>query len=98
MSAQLIKAVATRYPNISLHIIEAMTGTLDEWVQLGRLDVVLLYDHKPFPNVAWTEMMVEDLMLIADSKNPIRKRASIRFSELENLAIVLPAIRMSYAM
>ncbi|ARQ00122.1 LysR family transcriptional regulator [Pseudorhodoplanes sinuspersici] len=90
MSAQLIATVAKRYPNISLHIIEAMTGTLDEWVQLGRLDVALLYDHKPFPNVAWTEMMVEDLMLIADSKNPILKRASVRFSELENLPIALP--------
>ena len=90
VSAQLIATVSKRHPNISLHIVEAMTGTLDEWVQMGRLDVALLYDHKPFENVAWTEMMVEDLMLIADGKNPIVKRASIRFSELENLPIVLP--------
>ncbi|MBX9824020.1 MAG: LysR family transcriptional regulator [Xanthobacteraceae bacterium] len=90
MSAQLIETVAKRFPNISLHIIEAMTGTLDEWVQLGRLDVALLYDHKAFPNVAWTEMMVEDFMLIAASNDPIGKRTSIRFLELENLRIVLP--------
>src|SRR5262245_17887894 len=58
LSARLIMSVAERYPNVSLHIAEAMTGTLDEWVQIGRLDVALLYDKKAFPHVAWTEMMV----------------------------------------
>mgnify|MGYP000209188403 CR=1 FL=1 len=90
VSAHLIGAVAKRYSNLSLHIIEAMTGTLDEWVQLGRLDVALLYDHKAFENVAWTEMMVEDLMLVARTADPILKRRSVRFSELESFPIVLP--------
>jgi hypothetical protein len=43
--------------------VEAVTGSLDEWIQSGRLDVALLYDHKAFENVAWTEMMVENLVL-----------------------------------
>lgn len=90
VSAHLIGAVAKRYSNLSLHIIEAMTGTLDEWVQLGRLDVALLYDHKAFENVAWTEMMVEDLMLVARTADPILKRRSVRFSELKSFPIVLP--------
>ena len=90
VSAHLIGAVAKRYSNLSLHIIEAMTGTLDEWVQLGRLDVALLYDHKAFENVAWTEMMVEELMLVARTADPILKRRSVRFSELESFPIVLP--------
>jgi LysR family nitrogen assimilation transcriptional regulator len=40
--------MAEALPNISLHIVEAMSGTLDEWIQSGRLDVALLYDHKAF--------------------------------------------------
>jgi LysR family transcriptional regulator, nitrogen assimilation regulatory protein len=90
VSSELIMRVADHFPNISLHIVEAMTGTLDEWVQLGRLDVALLYDHKAFENVAWTEMMIEDLMLVAGCADPIVKRSAIRFVELETLPIVLP--------
>ena len=90
VSSRLIQAVAQKYPNISVHIVEAMTGTLDEWVQLGRLDVALLYDHKAFENVAWTEMMVEDLMLIAAKGNAILLRETVRFEELKDLPLVLP--------
>ncbi|WP_029582006.1 hypothetical protein [Bradyrhizobium sp. URHD0069] len=36
MAAALIRKVEEQYPNISLHIIEAMTGTLDEWMQTAR--------------------------------------------------------------
>ncbi|NWG23075.1 MAG: LysR family transcriptional regulator [Pseudorhodoplanes sp.] len=90
VSPELIAQVAEKHPNITLHIVEAMTGTLDEWIQLGRLDVALLYDHKAFENVAWTEMMIEDLMLVAGYADPILKRSSIRFVELDGLPIVLP--------
>jgi LysR family transcriptional regulator, nitrogen assimilation regulatory protein len=90
VSSRFIQSVAQRYPNISVHLVEAMTGTLDEWVQLGRLDVALLYDHKAFENVAWTEMMVEDLMLIAAKSNPICERDTVMFKELDHIPLVLP--------
>ena len=90
VSSHLIKAVAQNYPNIAVHIVEAMTGTLDEWIQLGRLDVALLYDHKAFENVAWTEMMVEELMLIAAKGNPILLRKTVSFEQLKSLPLVLP--------
>ena len=90
VSSRLIQTVAQNYPNIAVHIVEAMTGTLDEWVQLGRLDVALLYDHKAFENVAWTEMMVEDLMLIVAPGNPILNRSAISFEEISSLPLVLP--------
>jgi DNA-binding transcriptional LysR family regulator len=73
-----------------LHIVEAMTGTLDEWVQIGRLDVALLYDHKAFEHVAWTEMMVEDLMLIVATNDPLASASELPFSELANVPLVLP--------
>ena len=90
ISAHLIRAVETRYPTISLHILEAMTGTLDEWVQLGRLDVALLYDHKAFANISLHEVAAEDLMLMAHPDNAILRRKNVPFAEFENLPIVLP--------
>jgi LysR family transcriptional regulator, nitrogen assimilation regulatory protein len=90
LSMPLLSAMSERQPNITLHLVEAMTGYLDDFIQRGRLDVALLYDHKAFEHVAWTEMMVEELMLFAPPDHPIVKAGSISFSSMFELPIVLP--------
>lgn len=90
LSLPLVRAIANRFPDISVHIVEAMTGSLDEWIQMGRLDVALLYDHRAFEHVAWTEMMGEDLMLLVPANAPHASRSSIPFSDLASLSLVVP--------
>jgi len=90
LSAALIEKVKANYPNISIHLIEAMTGTLDEWMQNARLDIAVLYDPRVFANISLHPVGIEDLVLVADSKNPILHRNSIGFSELESIPLVLP--------
>lgn len=90
LAARLIERTAEKYPNISIHIIEAMTGTLDEWIQTARLDIAVLYDPRAFATTALHGMGTEDLMLIADRNNTILRRESVRYSELEHIPIVLP--------
>ncbi len=90
LSRPLIEAVEKRYPGIRLHIVEAMSGYLDEWMQSGKLDVALLYDHKAYENVAWTEMMTEDLSVIAGSKSKFAGFDKIRFNALPEMPLVLP--------
>ncbi|QIB34155.1 LysR family transcriptional regulator [Ancylobacter pratisalsi] len=86
----LINAMAARQPNLTLHIVEAMTGYLDDFIQMGRLDVALLYDHKAFEHVAWTEMMVEELMLFAPPDHPVVAQGQVVFADMFKLPIVLP--------
>ena len=64
----LLRVMAERLPNVTVHLVEAMTGYLDELIQAGRLDVALLYDHKAFEHVAWTEMITEDLYVVRAQK------------------------------
>ncbi|KAA0121929.1 LysR family transcriptional regulator [Methylobacterium sp. P1-11] len=92
LSLPLYRAISDALPNITLHVVEAMSGTLDEWIQSGRLDVALLYDHKAFEHVAWTEMMVEDLMFIVPAAHPLAARRQISFRQVFNqaLPVVLP--------
>jgi LysR family nitrogen assimilation transcriptional regulator len=90
LSLPLSRAITERLPKVSLHIVEAMTGYLDELIQAGRLDVALLYDHRAFEHVAWTEMMREDLMLFVAANSPIAKRRSIPFRKLFDFPVVLP--------
>jgi DNA-binding transcriptional LysR family regulator len=90
LAATLIKTAKERYPNISIHLIEAMTGTLDEWMQTARLDIAVLYDPRVFANISLYPVGVEDLVLVADRANQILHRNSVGFSELENIPVVLP--------
>lgn len=92
LSFPLHRTMSEALPNISLHIVEAMTGTLDEWIQSGRLDVALLYDHKAFEHVAWTEMMIEDLMFIVPAAHSLASRHEISFRQVfqQALPVVLP--------
>lgn len=90
LSAALVEKVKEKYPSISIHLIEAMTGTLDEWMQTSRLDIALLYDPRVFANISLYPVGIEDLMLVADSKNQILHRNSIGFVELEAIPVVLP--------
>jgi LysR family nitrogen assimilation transcriptional regulator len=90
LSLPLFQVMAERLPNVTLHIVEAMTGYLDEMIQAGRLDVALLYDHKAFEHVAWTEMISEDLMLFVPAKSPIARRRSVSFRKVFDFPVVLP--------
>jgi LysR family transcriptional regulator, nitrogen assimilation regulatory protein len=92
LSVPLTKAAAAAYPGISLHIVEAMTGNLDEWIESGKLDIALLYNHISRENVAWTEMMVEDLMVIASAGSQYASLDTIRFASLASLPLVLPGL------
>ena len=92
LSLPLHRTIAEALPDIGLHIVEAMSGTLDEWIQSGRLDVALLYDHKAFEHVAWTEMMVEDLTFVVSAAHPLAARHEIPFAQVfrQALPVVLP--------
>lgn len=90
ISVEFIRTMERLLPNVNLHIVEAMTGYLDELIQAGRLDVALLYDHKAFENVAWTDMMTEELMLFVGSTDPLAKRKSIPFRNVFQSKMVLP--------
>ncbi|UOK69447.1 LysR family transcriptional regulator [Ancylobacter polymorphus] len=90
LSIPLITAMAERQPNITLRVVEAMTGYLDEFLQVGRLDVALLYDRRAFETVAWTELMVEDLMLFVPPGHALAASGGVTLRALFDHPIVLP--------
>jgi DNA-binding transcriptional LysR family regulator len=90
LSVPLLSAMKQRYPNISVHVVEGMTGTLDEWIQLGRLDVALLYNHRAYEHMAWNEVITEELQLHVPRGSRLARRKSIPFRELAHLPLVLP--------
>ena len=91
LTVPLVHAVQQRYPRINLHLVEAMTGSLDEGMQNGKIDVALLYDRKAYENVVANDVMVEELRLILPAGHALAHRRAIPFREASALPLVLPA-------
>ncbi len=89
LAVPLVRTVARQFPNVVLHIVESMSGNLDEWIQSGRLDVALLYEHKPSEHVLNAEVMIEDLVLVTTPERA-PPTSVVAFEDLRKLELVLP--------
>ena len=92
LTIPLVNAVEDRYPGISLHVVEGMSGHLTEWLHVGRLDMALLYDAKSHEGIHVQPLMVEDLYLICPPNREFRRMKAIRFADAAKQILVLPAL------
>ncbi|WP_062227919.1 LysR family transcriptional regulator [Aureimonas frigidaquae] len=91
LAAPLILTARRRFPDIALHLVEGMTGPLDEWVQSGRLDIALLYDRRGPGGIRTMDLLREDLHLILPVGHPLAGEGAVGFRRLRGLPLVLPA-------
>jgi DNA-binding transcriptional LysR family regulator len=95
LAVPLSRAVRDQYPGISLHILEAMSATLSEWVQVGRIDLAMLYDPKLLNldgGLKVEPLIVEALHLIGPSTRPFDggAREGIPFRAVAQYPLVAP--------
>ena len=91
LTIPLVNAVEDRYPGISLHIVEAMSGHLTEWLHVGRLDMALLYNAKAHEGIHVQPLMAEDLYLICPPTREFLRMKAISFADAVKLPLVLAA-------
>lgn len=58
----LLQRMQVLYPNIKVHIVEAFSGTIYEWLVSGRLDLAVLYHSKEHTVKESTPFFVEELI------------------------------------
>lgn len=93
LTAPLVAKVHESYPGITLHVVEAMSGSLSQSLQRGSLDLSILYEPKLLElddGVDLMPMLTEDLFLISRNKSIVKNRKVVPFSLLEELQLVLP--------
>lgn len=61
----LVERIAARYPDIHLHLVEAMTHTLEDLLTAGALDVAIVGSQEPRRNIALEPLCVESVYLIS---------------------------------
>jgi LysR family nitrogen assimilation transcriptional regulator len=85
----IVQACRARYPRIQLQVIEAYSGFLREWLQMGRLDLALLFGDESDPDLLKRVLLEEPLALVAPPAAPALPK-TLRLRHLQNMALVLP--------
>ena len=85
----IVQACRERYPRIQLQVIEAYSGFLREWLQMGRLDLALLFGDEPDPDLLKRVLLEEPLALVAPPGAAALPQA-LRLSHLQDMELVLP--------
>jgi LysR family nitrogen assimilation transcriptional regulator len=92
LSVPLLRRAKQRFPGIRLHLIESLTGYLEEWVMAGRLDFAVLYNAEPSSKLQLTPLLVEKLCLIVPPGGPLAARKTVPFKELSRYPLIVPAL------
>jgi len=92
---ELMPLIRDRYPQVRVYALEAMSGVLNEQVQLGHLDLVVLYDIEPMAGLRSNALLRERLDLLVPPNHPLASKDSVRLSEITKYPLVLPSIKHS---
>ncbi len=92
---ELIPLMQARYPQIRLHVVEAMSGVLQEQLQLGRLDLAVLFDSAPSAGMRCTPLLTETLYLLVPANHPMATLPAVDLVRVASLSLVLPGVANS---
>lgn len=81
----------SRFPQIRLNIVEAMSGRLSELLQLGNLDLALMFDIQPMSGLRSEPILSEKLCLFVPKSHPLASKKGVRLDEITRLSLVLPS-------
>ena len=87
---EIVPLMQRRHPQVRLHIIEAMSGALLEQLQLGRVDLAILFDMQPQAGLRFTPLLRERLNLLVPRGHPLATQSSVTLAIVAGLPLVLP--------
>jgi len=86
----LFHRVKRDFPGIRLHISEAFSGDVREWLVGGRLDIGVLYSPGRAANVIGQHLLVEDLFLCCAPSALDAARPQVTLAEAIRAPLILP--------
>ncbi|MBY4677124.1 LysR family transcriptional regulator [Marinobacterium arenosum] len=92
LSAPLVLRIKEKYPGVSLQIVEAFSGDVNEWLATGRIDLALFYRTSRTSQMICEELVDESLYLVSARQFDMPE-ADLDFTELADLPLILPSAR-----
>lgn len=91
LTVPLVSRFKREFPNVRLKIVEAFSGHVQEWLMTGQIDVAVLYDARPIPNLVADKLLSEDLCLLGPIEHHLNpKGETIELAEAAVLPLILP--------
>lgn len=85
----LIEAFQRKLPKASINVVEGLSVTLSEWLQLGRIEIAVLYNQRPLPGLEIEHLCEEELVLIGNAeRGPLPKK--VKFADIGAYPLILP--------
>jgi LysR family nitrogen assimilation transcriptional regulator len=92
LAAHLVRQFRTHFPQVTLRVVEGLSGNILEWLANGRVDVAVLYDV-PCTSTLVTEPLIEEELVLVGSRDREDKpsQAEIQGQHLSRLPLILPS-------
>lgn len=92
LTVPLSRAFCAHMPNAKLSISEGLSVAMQESLTSGRLDIALLYNTQPTPELEITKLLEEDLFLVeARGTMTSRDTQAISLRDLASIPLVIPS-------
>jgi len=87
-----MRRIREKYPGIVLNVVEGMSGHLTQMMQLGQLDLSILFSRDAVPDLPSEPLVAEELfvMLPTDSALVSPRRIKLTVAETAQLPLILP--------
>lgn len=66
-----IDACKKAYPSISLHVIEGFSSFLEQWLQLGKIDIAVLSRNSEFRDLQITTLAEDEMVLVGARRSMV---------------------------
>jgi LysR family transcriptional regulator, nitrogen assimilation regulatory protein len=91
LTVDLVMRFRERYPAAQISVVEALSASLLEWLQLGRLDCALLYNPAVNANMRFRHVHSEQLYLIGSVKDGSELPDSVPLATLGQYPLIIPS-------
>ncbi len=96
LAKPILQATLARFPEVRLHLIESLSGFLQEWIESGRLDLSVLYDARPGPGIRLDPILIEDLWLVGAPFAFAQGQTEVRLQDLPRFPLIVPGASHSH--
>jgi LysR family transcriptional regulator, nitrogen assimilation regulatory protein len=90
---RVIESYAARWPNVSIHVREGLSTSLQEWLLDRRVDVAIVYNQPPLDALEIAPMFSEPMVAVGPPESrAILPDGPLRIRDLADLPLILPGL------
>lgn len=94
LGVPLVEAAHHELPNVSLRIVESMSGYILDWLRTGQIDLAMLFGIQRSPGITARKLLTEGLYLVSlpeATGAPPATADTVDLQALARLDLILPA-------